>query len=70
MKPLSRCYLRLACRDRWEQPYEYWYPVTQVENLNTRLYDVHINLAEPELTEPNPSLWKVWKLLRKTSAHD
>ena len=70
VKPLSRCYLRLVCRDRWEQPYEYWYPVTQVENLNTRLYDLHINLAQPELTEPNPSLWKIWKLLRKISAHD
>jgi hypothetical protein len=70
VKPLSRCSLRLACRDRWEQPYECWYPVTQVENLSTRLYDVHINLAEAELTEPHPSPWKMWKLLRKIATHD
>jgi hypothetical protein len=67
MKPVSRCYLRLACRDRWEQRYEYWYPVDQVKNLRTNLYDVQINLAQPELTEPRPSLWKMWTLLRKVS---
>ncbi|MBH0203181.1 MAG: hypothetical protein HP496_13020 [Nitrospira sp.] len=70
MKPISRCYLRLACHDRWEQPYEYWYPVTQAENLNSGLYDIHINLAQPELTEPHASLWKMWTLLRKISAYD
>jgi hypothetical protein len=70
MKPISRCYLRLACRDRWEQRYEYWYPVAQVENVRTRLYDVQINLSQPELTEPNLSLWKMWTLLRKVSTDE
>lgn len=70
MKPLSRCYLRLACRDRWEQRYEYWYPVVQVENVSTRLYNIHIDLSQLELTEPDPSLWEMWKLLRKVSTDD
>jgi hypothetical protein len=70
VKPISRCYLRLACRDRWEQRYEYWYPVAQEENVSTRLYNVHINLSQLELTEPHPSPWKMWKLLRKISVHD
>lgn len=67
-KPVSRCYVRLACRDRWEQRYEWWYPATQVENLSTGLYDIHINLSGPERTEPHPSHWTVWKLLRRISA--
>lgn len=66
-KPISRCYLRLACQDRWEQRYEFWYPVTQVENMGTHLYDVHINLSELELTEPRPSVWHMWTLLHKQS---
>jgi hypothetical protein len=66
-KPISRCYLRLACRDRWEQRYEYWYPVAQVKNVNTQLYNIQINLSQPEVTEPHPSLWKMWTLLRKVS---
>jgi hypothetical protein len=66
-KPISRCYLRLACHDCWEQRYEYWYPVTQVESVSTRLYDVQIDLSEPELAEPNPSIWKMWTFHRKRS---
>ena len=66
MKVLSRCYLRLAYRDRWEQRYECWYPVAQIKNVNTSLYDVQIDLSHPELTEPNPSFREMWKLLRRT----
>ena len=65
MKVLSRCYLRLAYRDRWEQRYECWYPVAQIKNVNTSLYDVQIDLSHPELTEPNPSFREMWKLLRR-----
>ena len=65
MKALSRCYLRLAYRDRWEQRYECWYPVAQIKNVNTALYDVQIDLSHPELTEPNPSFREMWKLLRR-----
>jgi len=69
-KLLSRCYLRLAYRDRWEQRYECWYPVTQVKNVKTSLYDVQIDLSHPELTEPHPSFRKMWKLLRSIPAND
>ncbi len=70
MKVLSRCYLRLAYRDRWEQRYECWYPVTQVKNVKTSLYDIQIDLAHPELTEPHPSIREMWKLLRRTPANE
>lgn len=70
MKVLSRCYLRLAYRDRWEQQYECWYPVAQIKNVNTSLYDIQIDLSHPELTEPHPSLREMWKLLRRTAADD
>ncbi|MDK2745129.1 MAG: hypothetical protein NDI90_19700 [Nitrospira sp. BO4] len=66
-KPLSRCYLRLSCRDRWELRYECWYPVIQVQNPNTHLYNIHIDLTRPELAEPNLSFPEMWKLLRRTS---
>src|SRR5574337_168790 len=69
MKVLSRCYLRLAYRDRWEQRYECWYPVAQIKNVNSSLYDIHIDLAHPELTEPHPSFREMWKLLRSTHAN-
>ena len=67
---LSRCYLRLAYRDRWEQRYECWYPVAQIKNVNTSLYDVQIDLSHPELTEPNPSFREMWKLLRRAPTYD
>lgn len=69
-KLLSRCYLRLAYRDRWEQRYECWYPVAQVKNVNTSLYDIQIQLSHPELTEPHPSFRKMWTLLRTTHANE
>ncbi len=66
MQSLSRCYVRVACLDRWEHRYEYWYPVTQVANQNTCLYNVHVDISQPELTEPHLSFWRMWMLLRKT----
>lgn len=70
MKVMSRCYLRLAYRDHWEQRYECWYPVTQVKNVKTSLYDIQIQLSEPELTQPHPSIRDMWKLLRGTHANE
>ncbi|MFY4727988.1 hypothetical protein [Nitrospira sp. BLG_2] len=69
-KLLSRCYLRLAYRDRWKQRYECWYPVAQAKNVNTSLYDIQIDLSHPELTEPHPSFREMWKMLRRTSSND
>ncbi len=69
-KPLSRCYLRVSCRDRWELRYECWYPVIQVQHPNTRLYNIQIDLTRPELTEPNLSFMEMWKVLRKKSLND
>ncbi len=68
-KLLSRCYLRLAYRDCWEQRYECWYPVSQISNVSSRLYTIHINLSEPEFTEPHPSVSTMWKLLRKSPTY-
>lgn len=70
MKELSRCSLRLAYRDCWEQRYECWYPVTQVKNVRTSLYDIQIDLSNPELTEPHPSFREMWTLLRRTPTHE
>ncbi len=70
VKPLSRCSLRIAYRDHWELRYERWYPVSQVYNIVARLYDVHIELSQPEVTQPNLSTWKMWRFLRTHSADD
>jgi len=69
MKPLSRCFLRLSYRDRWEHRYECWYPVVQVQNANNRLYNIRIDLSQPEFTEPHLSVREMWTLLRQSS-HD
>jgi len=68
-KSLSRCYLRLVYRDCWEQRYECWYPVSQVSNVDSHLYTIHIDLSQPECIEPHPSVSTMWKLLRSSSAH-
>jgi len=67
MKPMSRCFLRLSYRDRWEQRYECWYPVVQVQSANNRLYNIRIDLSQPEFTEPHPSVREMWKLLHQSS---
>ena len=70
LKPLSRCSLRIAYQDQWELRYERWYPVTQTQNVATHLYDIHLDLTRPELTQPRPSMWKMWRFLRTQSAHN
>jgi hypothetical protein len=70
IKPMSRCYLRVAYRDRWEQRYECWYPVIQSPSANSLLYNIHIDLSRPEFTEPRPSVRTMWALLRRSSAHE
>lgn len=70
VKPMTNGYLRLGYRDRWELKYDCWYPVTQVRSGSPPLYNVHIDFEHPELTEPNPSFWDMWKLLRKVSLPD
>lgn len=70
MKPMSRGYLRLSYRDRWEQRYECWYPVAQVQNANNLLYNIRIDLSQSEFTEPHLSVREMWKLLRQTSQNE
>ena len=66
MKSMSRCFLRLSYRDCWEHRYECWYPVVQVQNANNRLYNIQIDLSQPEFTEPHPSVREMWKLLHQS----
>jgi hypothetical protein len=66
-KPMSNGYLRLAYRDRWGLMYECWYPVAQIQPVASPLYNVHLDLAHPELTEPNPSFREMRRLLRNGS---
>lgn len=63
-KPLPNGYLRLAYKDCWGLTYECWYPVTQVQSPGASLYNVHVDLAHPDLTEPTLSNWEMRKLLR------
>lgn len=69
-KPMSNGYLRLAYRDCWGLTYECWYPVSQVQSVGNPLYNVRIDLAHPELTEPNPSFPEMRKLLRRSLPND
>jgi len=61
---LPRIYLRLSYRDQWGLLYECWYPVEQIQRTGVSLYDLHIDLSHPELTEPMPSFWAMRRLLR------
>ena len=70
MKPMSRGYLRLSYRDRWDHRYECWYPVVQVQSTSNRLYNIRIDLSLSEFTEPQLSVRQMWKLLRQTSHDD
>lgn len=70
MKPMSRGYLRLSYRDRWEHLYECWYPVVQVRSASNLLYNIRIDLSQPEFTEPHLSVRTMWTLLRQTSQDD
>ena len=69
-KPMTIGYLRLSYRDRWGQKYECWYPVAQVSSGGIPPYNPQIDLEHPDLTEPHPSFWEMWKILRSTSPYD
>jgi hypothetical protein len=69
-KPITNGYLRLSYRDRWRQKYECWYTVAQVRSGTIPQYSVQIDLEHPELTEPHPSFWEMWKFLRNISLYD
>ena len=69
-KSMTNDFLRLCYRDRWELTYECWYRVAQLRSGSMRLHNVHIDLEHPEVTEPHPSFWDMWKLLRNSSPHD
>ncbi len=62
--------MRLAYRDYWGLTYECWYPVVQVQSVGNPLYNIQIDLAHPELTEPNPSFRDMRKLLRSSPPND
>lgn len=66
-KPTTNGYLRVSYRDCWGLKYECWYPVAQVRSGTLPPYNVQIDLEHPELTQPNPSFWEMWKLLRNMS---
>jgi hypothetical protein len=70
VKPLTNGYLRIAYRDCWRLTYECWYPVTQIPSVGNPLYNIQIDLAHPELSEPNLSFREMWKLLRRSPAND
>ncbi|MDH5640899.1 MAG: hypothetical protein OEY28_06360 [Nitrospira sp.] len=67
---LSRSYLRLSYRDCWGLIYECWYPVSQTPHARPPLYDLHIDITHPELTEPAPSFRTMRRLLRQTPSVD
>jgi len=69
-KPLSNGYLRLCYRDSWGLGYECWYPVIQQSNGFSPPYDIEVDLEHPDLTEPHPSLWKMWTMLRTKPTYD
>ena len=70
VKPINHGYLRLRYHDRWEQKYERWYAVTQVRSEISPPYNPIIDLEHVELTEPQPSVWEMRKLLRSTPLYD
>jgi|SRR5687767_5046830 len=70
VKPINHGYLRLRYHDRWEQKYERWYAVTQVRSEINPPYNPRIDLEHAELTEPQPSVWEMRKLLRSTPLYD
>ena len=70
VKAMSHGYLRIRYHDRWEQKYECWYSVTQVNVGGMPPYIPQIDLEHHELTEPHPSVWDMRKLLRSPSLID
>lgn len=68
--PIQNGCLRLRYRDRWGQPYECWYHVTQVKSGAIPSYNIQIDLELPGMTEPNPSFWEMRKFLRNITLYD
>jgi hypothetical protein len=69
-KPINNGYIRLRYLDRWGQKYDCWYQVTQVETGGTSLFNVQVDLKDPQVNEPHPSLWEMRKLLRMAPLYD
>jgi hypothetical protein len=69
-KPINNGYIRLRYLDRWEQKYDCWYQVTQVEAGDPSLFNVQIDLEHPQMNEPHPSVWEMRKFLRTIPLHD
>jgi len=69
-KPINNGYIRLRYLDRWGQKYECWFQGAQVEIGETPLYNVQIDLKDPQLNEPHPSFWEMRKLLRAAPLYE
>ena len=69
-KLINNGYIRLRYLDRWGQKYDCWYQVTQVGTEETPLYNVQIDLEQPQLNEPHPTFWEMRKFLRTIPLHD
>ena len=69
-KLIHNGYIRLRYLDCWGQKYDCWYQVGQVEDGDTHLYNVLIDLEHPQLNEPDPSLWEMRKFLRTIPLYD
>src|SRR5262245_707771 len=69
-KPINNGYIRLRFLDRWGQKYDCWYQVTQVGTGETPLYNVQVDLKDPQMNEPHPSSWEMRKLLRTAPLYD
>jgi hypothetical protein len=68
IKLMNNGYVRLRYLDRWGQKYDCWYQATQTGDAP--LYNVEIDLKNPQLNEPHPSFWEMRKLLRTAPLHD
>ena len=69
-KLINNGYIRLRYLDRWGQKYDCWYQVTQVGTEETPLYNVQIDLEQPQLNEPHPTFWEMRKFLRTIPLYD
>jgi hypothetical protein len=63
-KPINNGYIRLRYLDHWGQKYDCWYQVSQVRTGQSSLYNVQVDLKDPQVNEPHPSLWEMRKFLR------
>jgi hypothetical protein len=70
VKPVTNGFLRLCYRDGWGLTYECWYPVVQLRSGATPFYNISLDLEHPDVTEPHPSFWEMWKRLRTGPSRD